>query len=94
MKDANGNEATLAGSGVTLKDANGNRAELTSSGITSSGAKLVIDAPSVMLGGSGGEPVLKGSSFLSAFGAHPSVVGRADRAAVPTGSEMTALPAR
>jgi uncharacterized protein involved in type VI secretion and phage assembly len=95
LKDANGNEAMLAASGVTLKDANGNRAEFTSSGITLSGAKLVLDAPSVMLGGMGGEPVLKGNTFLSAFMAHthPSAAGPTGRP-IPTGSEMTALSSK
>ncbi|MFO1272436.1 MAG: phage baseplate assembly protein V [Rubrivivax sp.] len=95
LKDANGNEATLDASGVTVKDANGNQAVLAAAGLTLSGAKLVLDAPVVMLGGSGGEPVLKGTSFLTAFMSHthPSAAGPTGPP-IPTGSEMTALSSK
>jgi uncharacterized protein involved in type VI secretion and phage assembly len=92
VADANGNSVTIASAGVTVQDASGNKVELTSSGMTLKGTKVVIDAPMVTLGGQGGEPVIKGTSFVAAFMAHthPSSVGPTGPP-IPTGSEMTSL---
>jgi len=34
------------------------------------GAQIVLDGNQVMLGGAGGEPLIKGQSFLSLFATH------------------------
>lgn len=91
--DANGNSIELASSGVSVSDANGNSIELGAAGITLKGTRIVLDGM-VMLGGSGGEPIIKGSTFLTmlATHVHPSAMG-------PTGppipqGEMSSLSSK
>lgn len=78
LEDANGNSLTMDAQGVRVEDANGNKVEMTASGVTvSSSAVVTLDASQVMLGGSGGEPLIKGTSFLTLFATHvhPTGVG-------------------
>jgi hypothetical protein len=77
VEDANGNSITLSGSGVKVADGAGNEVELAGAGVTVKGAQIVIDGQMVTLAGSGGEPILKGQSFLTFFmtHTHPTVVG-------------------
>jgi uncharacterized protein involved in type VI secretion and phage assembly len=78
LEDANGNRLTLDAQGVRVEDAHGNTVEMAASGVTvSSSAVVTLDASQVMLGGSGGEPVIKGPSFLTLFATHvhPTGVG-------------------
>lgn len=77
IADANGNSAVMSSSGTVVSDGNGNSVELAASGVTVSAAQVVVDAQAVMLGGAGGEPVIKGSSFLQAYmlHTHPTAVG-------------------
>jgi uncharacterized protein involved in type VI secretion and phage assembly len=70
VEDANGNTLTMSGSGTTVEDANGNKVEMAASGITVKGTKIVLDGQQVMLGGAGGEPIIKGQSFLTLFATH------------------------
>lgn len=70
IEDANGNVLTMSSSGTTIEDANGNKVEMTSSGINVKGTQVVVEGQQVMLGGSGGEPVIKGQSFLTLFATH------------------------
>jgi uncharacterized protein involved in type VI secretion and phage assembly len=70
VKDANGNELKMTSSGTTVKDANGNSVEMTASGTTVKGQQIVLQGSQVMLGGAGGEPVIKGTSFLALFATH------------------------
>ncbi len=71
LADTHSNALTMSSSGIKIEDGNQNAIELASSGVTiSSGGKIVLDATAVLLGGSGGEPVLKGSAFLKAFSTH------------------------
>jgi hypothetical protein len=80
LADANGNTITLSNSGTTVEDANKNKLEMGSTGITikdSNGnafemaaSGITIKAQQIMLAGQGGEPVIKGSSFLSLFASH------------------------
>jgi uncharacterized protein involved in type VI secretion and phage assembly len=92
IADANGNQLTLSSSGTTAQDASGNKVEMAAGGMKLSATKIVIDAPMVMLGGEGGEPVLKGQSFVTAFMSHthPTSVGPSGPP-IPTGAEMTSL---
>lgn len=70
LEDANGNTLTMTTSGTTLEDANGNKLELAASGVTVKGTQIVLEGNQVMLGGAGGEPVIKGQSFLTLFATH------------------------
>lgn len=70
VEDANGNTLTMSSSGTIVEDANGNTVEMAASGIIVKGAKVVVEGKQVMLGGSGGEPIIKGQSFLSLFATH------------------------
>lgn len=77
IADANGNTITMSSSGTKVEDSNGNIIELASAGVTVTADKIVLSGTSVMLGGEGGEPVIKGQSFLTIFMAHmhPSAMG-------------------
>lgn len=70
VDDGGGNVITLDGSGITLEDASGNRIEMSGSGITIKAQSITLDAPVVALGGAGGEPVVRGSSWAQLFAAH------------------------
>lgn len=70
IKDANGNEMVFSSSGITVKDASGNEITMTGSGITVKGATITIEGQQVILGGSGGEPLIKGTSFMTYFNTH------------------------
>ncbi|WP_281556861.1 phage baseplate assembly protein V [Thalassomonas sp. RHCl1] len=70
IEDANGNNLTMTSSGTTLEDANGNKIEMAASGITVKGQQVVVEGQQVMLGGQGGEPIIKGQSFLTLFMTH------------------------
>jgi uncharacterized protein involved in type VI secretion and phage assembly len=70
IEDANGNTITLAQAGTTVEDANGNKIEMAASGINVKGTQIVVEGQQVMLGGSGGEPIIKGQSFLTLFATH------------------------
>jgi uncharacterized protein involved in type VI secretion and phage assembly len=70
IEDANGNSIKLTSAGTTVEDSNGNRVEMAAAGVTVKGAQIVVEGNQVMLGGSGGEPVIKGQSFLTLFATH------------------------
>ena len=70
LEDANGNRLTLSASGVTVQDASGNSIEMAASGITLKAVKIVLDGQQVLLGGEGGESLIKGQSFLTLFATH------------------------
>jgi len=94
LEDSNGNTMTMSSSGTIVEDANGNRIEMASSGITVKGQQIVVEGSQVMLGGSGGEPVIKGTSFLSLFATHmhPTAMGPSGPP-VPQG-EMSSLSSK
>ncbi len=74
VEDANGNSMVMSSSGITLKDASGNQIETSAGGIdVKAGATITITGASVAVGGSGGETLVKGTSFLAAFNAHTHV---------------------
>jgi hypothetical protein len=60
----------MTASGITVEDASGNKIEMAASGITVKAMKIVVDGQQVLLGGEGGEPVIKGQSFLTLFATH------------------------
>ena len=77
VEDANGNSMTMTSTGTTVEDSNGNKIEMAASGVTVKGTQIVLDGTQVMLAGSGGEPIIKGQSFLTLFmtHVHPTGVG-------------------
>ena len=71
LEDANGNTMIMNDSGITVEDLHGNRIEMNGSGITvDSEQQILVRGSQVHLGGLGGEPVIKGQSFLSLFMTH------------------------
>jgi hypothetical protein len=94
VEDANGNIMTMNSSGTKVEDANGNIIEMAAAGITADAPKVVVKAGQVHLGGEGGEPVIKGQSFLSLFATHihtvAPVVGGPTSPPIPQG-EMSSL---
>ena len=77
IEENNGNTVTMDASGTRLEDANGNKIEMTGTGIKLSGRQIVVEGTSVALGGAGGEPVIKGNSFVSLYmtHGHPTAMG-------------------
>jgi uncharacterized protein involved in type VI secretion and phage assembly len=94
VEDANGNIMTMDSSGTKVEDANGNIIEMAAAGITAEGPKIVIKGGQVHLGDEGGEPAIKGQSFLSMFATHihtvAPVVGGPTSPPIPQG-EMSTL---
>lgn len=70
IEDANGNSVSLTASGTSIEDSNGNQLEMSGSGIRVKGQQVVVEGGQVMLAGQGGEPILKGQSFLTLFATH------------------------
>ena len=70
ITDAQGNTLTMDSTGTTVQDSNGNKIEMTAAGVTVKGTKVVVEGQQVMLGGAGGEPIIKGQSFLTLFATH------------------------
>lgn len=94
IKDSNGNQVTMSSAGTTAEDSNGNKIEMAASGISVEGQKIVINGNQVTLAGEGGEPIIKGQSFLSLFmtHVHPTGVGPSGPP-VPQG-EMSTLSSK
>jgi uncharacterized protein involved in type VI secretion and phage assembly len=94
VEDANGNTMTMNSSGTKVEDSNGNVIEMSAAGITAEAPKIVLEGGQVHLGGEGGEPVIKGQSFLSMFATHihtvAPVVGGPTSPPIPQG-EMSTL---
>lgn len=94
IEDANGNVMTMNSSGTRVEDANGNVIEMAAAGITAEAPKIVLKGSQVHLGDEGGEPVIKGQSFLSLFATHihtvAPVVGGPTSPPIPQG-EMSTL---
>ncbi len=70
IEDSNGNSMTFSASGIAATDRSGNEITTTASGIEVKGATINIEGQSVTVGGPGGEPLLKGTSFMALFNAH------------------------
>jgi phage baseplate assembly protein gpV len=94
IEDANGNIMTMDSSGTRVEDSNGNVIEMAAAGITVEAPKIVIKGSQVHLGDEGGEPVIKGQSFLGLFATHihtvAPVVGGPTSPPIPQG-EMSTL---
>jgi uncharacterized protein involved in type VI secretion and phage assembly len=70
IEDANGNSLEFSSSGFTCKDLNGNEITGAAAGITVKSTMVTIQGQMVAIGGSGGEPLVKGTTFLAMFNAH------------------------
>lgn len=70
IEDSNGNTLTMDSKGTVVEDANGNKIEMAAAGITVKGQQIVIEGSQVAVGGQGGEPLIKGTSFLALFATH------------------------
>lgn len=70
IEDSNGNTIVLSSSGIAATDGSGNEISTSASGVTVSGATIEVKGQSVVLGGAGGEPLVKGTSFMAIFNAH------------------------
>jgi hypothetical protein len=77
LVDSNGNKLTMEAAGTTVEDANGNKIEMAAAGVTVTGQQVVVKGTQVMLAGQGGEPIIKGQSFLTLFATHvhPTAMG-------------------
>jgi hypothetical protein len=70
VEDANGNSITLSSTGIACEDASGNEITTSSGGVEVKGSTINIEGQSVTVGGPGGEPVVKGQTFMALFNAH------------------------
>jgi uncharacterized protein involved in type VI secretion and phage assembly len=71
VSDANGNTLLMDASGIKVTDISGNEIVMQGGGVSiSSSAVVTIEGAMVNVGGAGGEPLIKGSSFLSLFATH------------------------
>ncbi|MEX2518031.1 MAG: phage baseplate assembly protein V [Paracoccaceae bacterium] len=70
IEDANGNSITLSASGISCEDGSGNQITTSAGGVEVKGATINIEGQSVTVGGPGGEPLIKGQTFLALFNSH------------------------
>ena len=70
LEDSNGNKITMNSSGTVVEDSNGNKIEMAAAGITVQGTKIVVSGSQVDVGSEGGEPLIKGTTFLSWLATH------------------------
>ena len=73
IEDANGNTLIMNSGGTTVEDASGNKVEMAAAGVTVQGQKIVLSGSQVALAGEGGEPLIKGTSFMTLFNTHTHV---------------------
>ncbi|MCJ9429313.1 phage baseplate assembly protein V [Kordiimonas marina] len=86
IEDANGNSMVMSSSGIDCKDASGNEIKMSGSGVDiKSSAVVNIEGSSVTVAGAGGEPIVKGTTFLALFNSHvhPTVFGPSGPPVVP-----------
>jgi uncharacterized protein involved in type VI secretion and phage assembly len=74
LEDASGNVVRTSSSGTTIDNGTGASIELSGPSITLKATTIAIDGQVVQVGG-GGEPVLKGSTFLQGYLAHTHPTG-------------------
>ena len=70
LQDSNGNTMTMDSSGTLVEDSNGNKVEMAAAGITIQGTTVKIIGNTVDVAGEGGEPLIKGQTFLAMFNSH------------------------
>jgi len=70
LQDSNGNKLFMDSSGTKVNDANGNEIIMSAGQLKVKGQMITIEGSQVAIGGNGGEPLIKGSSFLGMFATH------------------------
>ena len=94
VQDSFGNLLYMNSVGSRVVDSNGNAINMAAAGVTVQASKIVITGSEVHLGGTGGEPIIKGQSFLEMFATHihtvEPVVGGPTSPPIPQG-EISAL---
>lgn len=73
LQDGNGNTLTMNSSATLLEDGNGNSIEMAASGITVQSMQIEIKGEQVHIGGQGGEPLIKGQTFMALYNSHTHV---------------------
>lgn len=92
--DSNGSSIKMTASGTTVEDGNGNKVEMAASGLTLEGQQIVVKGTQVMLGGQGGEPIIKGTSFLTLFATHTHPTGMGPSGPPIPQGEMSSLSSK
>ncbi len=95
LEDGRGNKVRMDQGGWTAEDNAGTRLEMAAGSLTvTADSQVTVNASSVSLGGFGGEPVIKGLSFLAKYMTHTHtvapIVGGPTSPPIPQG-EMSAL---
>lgn len=94
LRHSDGSQLAMNQSGTTVEEASGNRITMDASGISVEGHRVVVKGGQVSLGEMGGEPLIKGQSFLAMFMTHrhtvAPLVGGPTSPPVPQG-EMSTL---
>jgi len=70
LEDGNGNTLLMDSSGTKISDGNGNEITMAAGSLTVKGQSISIEGSQVAIGGAGGEPLIKGQSFLTLFATH------------------------
>ncbi|MCP5086618.1 MAG: phage tail protein [Rhodobacteraceae bacterium] len=74
VEDANGNSIVMSSTGITCTDASGNEIKTAGSGVDiKSSAVVNVEGSMVTIAGSGGEPLVKGTTFMTMFNTHTHV---------------------
>ncbi len=93
IEDSYGNTLTMDSSGTRIEDSNGNKIAMGAQGISIEAQMIELKGSQVMLGGAGGEGVIKGLSFLTKYATHmhtSTMPGTPSSPPVPQG-EMASL---
>lgn len=76
VEDSNGNSMVMSSSGITCTDSSGNEVKSSAGGVdVKSSAVVNIEGALVTIAGAGGEPMIKGTTFLSLFNSHTHGTG-------------------
>lgn len=70
VEDSSGNKLLMDSNGTKVTDINGNEIIMAAGQLTIKGQIITINGSQVAIGGAGGEPLIKGSSFLAYFATH------------------------
>lgn len=92
IADSSGNKLTMSASGTTVEDMSGNKIEMTASGVkVQASGTVTVEGAMVNLGGAGGEPLIKGSTFLGLFATHIHPTGMGPSGPPIPQGEMSSL---
>ena len=89
LEDSNGNKVTMSSSGTLVEDSNGNKIEMAASGITVEAMKIEIKGEQVYVGGQGGEPLIKGQTFMAMYNSHTHVCAAPSMPSAPPLPSLT-----